>query len=162
MVLKPLDVLGPQHGYGRRQTKNHFLRSLEKTPKVFLIGDNDDFREASRVRVVQAEGTSAKEIADLFSIVDRSTADSKVDKVSDDLRFQTAYNGVLTRLSPQGDGFAARVEAEQYEAFEQLCQNEVPLPPQQNSASGETQVDHSYIKHINPTKEYIGHDGFCL
>jgi hypothetical protein len=47
----------------------------------------------------KAEPTSAKEIADLLSIVDRSTADSKVDKVSDDLRFQAAYNGVLTLLN---------------------------------------------------------------
>lgn len=42
------------------------------------------------------EPSSSKEIADLFSIVDRSQADLKVEGISDDLRFQAAYNGVLT------------------------------------------------------------------
>jgi hypothetical protein len=44
----------------------------------------------------KAEPSSSKEIADLFSIVDRSQADLKVEGISDDLRFQAAYNGVLT------------------------------------------------------------------
>ena len=43
-----------------------------------------------------AEPSSPKEIADLFSIVGRSQADMKVEGISDDLRFQAAYNGVLT------------------------------------------------------------------
>ena len=44
----------------------------------------------------KADSSSPKEIADLFSIVDRSQADMKVEGISDDLRFQTAYNGILT------------------------------------------------------------------
>ena len=44
----------------------------------------------------KTEPSSSKEIADLFSIVDRSQADLKVEGISDDLRFQAAYNGVLT------------------------------------------------------------------
>jgi hypothetical protein len=44
----------------------------------------------------KAEPSSPKEIADLLSIVDRSQADSRVEGISDDLRFQAAYNGILT------------------------------------------------------------------
>jgi hypothetical protein len=44
----------------------------------------------------KAEPSSSKEIADLFSIVDRSQADLKVGGISDDLRYQAAYNDVLT------------------------------------------------------------------
>jgi hypothetical protein len=44
----------------------------------------------------KTEPTSPREIADLFSIVDRSVADLKVMGISDDLRFQAAYNGILT------------------------------------------------------------------
>lgn len=44
----------------------------------------------------RAEPTSPNEIAALFSIVDRSVADLKVDSISDDLRFHAAYNGILT------------------------------------------------------------------
>jgi hypothetical protein len=47
----------------------------------------------------KAELSSPKEIADLFSIVDRSQADSKVESISDDLRFQAAYNGILTLVN---------------------------------------------------------------
>jgi hypothetical protein len=47
----------------------------------------------------KAEPSSPKEIADLFSIVDRSQADSKVESISDDLRFQAAYNGILTLVN---------------------------------------------------------------
>lgn len=47
----------------------------------------------------KTEPSSPKEIADLFSIVDRSQADSKVESISDDLRFQAAYNGILTLVN---------------------------------------------------------------
>lgn len=47
----------------------------------------------------KAEPSSPKEIADLFSIVERSQADSKVESISDDLRFQAAYNGILTLVN---------------------------------------------------------------
>ena len=55
----------------------------------------------------KAEPSSPKEIADLFSIVDRSLADSKVESISDDLRFQAAYNGILTlaNIALRANGF---------------------------------------------------------
>jgi hypothetical protein len=55
----------------------------------------------------KAEPTSPKEIADLFSIVDRSHADLKVGGISDDLRFQAAYNGILTltNIALRANGF---------------------------------------------------------
>ena len=55
----------------------------------------------------KAEPSSAKEIADLFSIVDRSQADSRVEDISDDLRFQAAYNGILTlaNIALRASGF---------------------------------------------------------
>jgi hypothetical protein len=55
----------------------------------------------------KAEPTSAKEIADLFSIVDRSQADSRMEGISDDLRFQAAYNGILTlaNIALRASGF---------------------------------------------------------
>jgi hypothetical protein len=39
----------------------------------------------------KAEPTSPREIADLFSIVNRTVADLQVEAISDDLRFQAAY-----------------------------------------------------------------------
>jgi hypothetical protein len=55
----------------------------------------------------KAEPSSPKEIADLFSIVDRAQADSKVKDISDDLRFQAAYNGILTlaNIALRANGF---------------------------------------------------------
>jgi hypothetical protein len=53
----------------------------------------------SQIGWYKAEASSPKEIADLFSIVDRSQADSKVESISDDLRFQAAYNGILTLVN---------------------------------------------------------------
>jgi hypothetical protein len=55
----------------------------------------------------KVEPTSPKEIADLFSIVDRSLADLKVEGISDDLRFQAAYNGILTltNIALRASGF---------------------------------------------------------
>ena len=55
----------------------------------------------------KAEPSSSKEIADLFSIVDRSQADMKVEGVSDDLRFHAAYNGILTlaNIAVRASGF---------------------------------------------------------
>jgi hypothetical protein len=49
----------------------------------------------------------AKEIADLFSIMDRSQTDSKVEGISDDLRFQAAHNGILTlaNIALRASGF---------------------------------------------------------
>jgi hypothetical protein len=55
----------------------------------------------------KAEPSSPKEIADLFSIVDRSQADLKVEGISDDLRFQEAHNGILTlaNIALRANGF---------------------------------------------------------
>lgn len=55
----------------------------------------------------KAEPSSSKEIADLFSIVDRSQADLKVGGISDDLRYQAAYNDVLTlaNIALRASGF---------------------------------------------------------
>jgi hypothetical protein len=55
----------------------------------------------------KTEASSAKEIADLFSIVDRSQADLAVDGISDDLRFHAAYNGILTlaNIALRANGF---------------------------------------------------------
>lgn len=50
----------------------------------------------SQIGWYKVEPSSRNEIADLFSIVDRSVADLKVEAISDDLRFQAAYNGILT------------------------------------------------------------------
>jgi hypothetical protein len=55
----------------------------------------------------KAEPTSPKEIADLFSIVARSISDLKVEGISDDLRFQAAYNAILTlaNIALRASGF---------------------------------------------------------
>ena len=37
----------------RLRARNHFLRSLQKSRKVFLIGDEDEFRKACTSRLVQ-------------------------------------------------------------------------------------------------------------
>jgi len=37
----------------RLRSGNHFLQSLKKSKKVFLIGDDDEFRKAGTTRVVQ-------------------------------------------------------------------------------------------------------------
>jgi len=60
----------------------------------------------------KTEPSSSKEIADLFSIVDRSQADLKVEGISDDLRFQAAYNGVLTlaNIALRASGNGKRLE----------------------------------------------------
>ena len=53
------------------------------------------------------EPTSPNEIADLFSIVDRCLTDLNVEGISDDLRFQAAYNGILTltNIALRASGF---------------------------------------------------------
>ncbi|MGD0940802.1 MAG: hypothetical protein ABR905_13940 [Terracidiphilus sp.] len=55
----------------------------------------------------KVEPSSPREIADLFSIVDRSQADMKVEGISDDLRFQAAYNGILmlANIALRASGF---------------------------------------------------------
>lgn len=44
----------------------------------------------------KAEPSSRDEIAGLLSIVERSVSDLNVEEISEDLRFQAAYNGILT------------------------------------------------------------------
>lgn len=55
----------------------------------------------------KAEPSSREEIADLFSIVDRSVNDLKAEGISDDLRFQAAYGGILTlaNIALRASGF---------------------------------------------------------
>lgn len=37
----------------RLRSGNHFLQSLQKSKKVFLIGDEDEFRKVGTTRLVQ-------------------------------------------------------------------------------------------------------------
>jgi hypothetical protein len=55
----------------------------------------------------KAEPSSPREIADLFSIVNRSLADLAVEGISDDLRLHAAYNGILTlaNIALRANGF---------------------------------------------------------
>ena len=55
----------------------------------------------------KAEPSSREEIADLFSIVERSLVDLKAEGISDDLRFQAAYGGILTlaNIALRASGF---------------------------------------------------------
>ena len=55
----------------------------------------------------KAEATSPNEIAGLLTIVDRAMADLVVERISDDLRFHAAYNGILTlaNISLRASGF---------------------------------------------------------
>ena len=46
-------IYTPQELREKLRSGNHFLRSLEKSKKVFLIGDEDEFREAGATRLVQ-------------------------------------------------------------------------------------------------------------
>lgn len=52
--------------------------------------------ELAQLGWYKAEPSSPSEISDLFSIIDRAKADCEVDAISDDLRFQAAYTGILT------------------------------------------------------------------
>jgi len=57
----------------------------------------------------KAEPASAREIADLFSIVSRAEKDATVAEISDDLRFHAAYNGLLAlaNIALRANGYRA-------------------------------------------------------
>lgn len=46
-------IYSPEDLKTRFRSGNHFLQSLKKSKKVFLIGDEDEFRKADTTRVVQ-------------------------------------------------------------------------------------------------------------
>jgi uncharacterized protein len=54
-VRRPVNptIYSTQELWQRLRAGNHFLRSLEKSKKVFLIGEEDEFREAGTTRLVQ-------------------------------------------------------------------------------------------------------------
>jgi len=55
-----------------------------------------DLEKLAQLGWYKVEASSRREIADLFSIVNRSLADLNIEGISDDLRFHAAYNGILT------------------------------------------------------------------
>jgi hypothetical protein len=70
----------------------------------------------------RAEPTSPNEISGLYSIVDRSLADLKVEGISDDLRFQAAYNGILTlaNVALRASGYRALGQGHHQRVIESL------------------------------------------
>jgi hypothetical protein len=52
--------------------------------------------ELAQLGWYKREASSPQEIRSLFTIVERCESDVQVDTISDDLRFQAAYNGILT------------------------------------------------------------------
>jgi len=70
----------------------------------------------------RTESTGPNEIAGLYSIVDRSLADLKVEGISGDLRFQAAYNGILTlaNISLRASGYRALGQGHHQRVIESL------------------------------------------
>jgi hypothetical protein len=62
---------------------------------------------------LRAEPSSADEIRSLVGIVSRSLKDAKVEAISDDLRFQAAFNAALTaaNIALRASGYRARMQA---------------------------------------------------
>lgn len=61
---------------------------------------------------LKAEPTSPDEIRDLLGIVTRALKDSKVEAISDDLRFQAAFSAALTsaNIALRASGYRTRVQ----------------------------------------------------
>ena len=88
----------------------------------------------------KAEPSSSKEIADLFSIVDRSQADMKVEGISDDLRFQAAYNGLLTlaNIALRASGFRVSLGQGHHQGVIESIEH-TPVQSQWRRSTPETQ-----------------------
>jgi hypothetical protein len=61
---------------------------------------------------LKAEPSSSDEIRDLLGIVTRALRDSKVEAISDDLRFQAAFSAALTsaNIALRASGYRTRVQ----------------------------------------------------
>jgi hypothetical protein len=61
---------------------------------------------------LRLEPSSPREIRDLLSVVSRSLTDAKVEVISDDLRFQTAFNAALNsaNIALRASGYRTRVQ----------------------------------------------------
>jgi hypothetical protein len=61
---------------------------------------------------LKAEPSSSDEIRDLLGIVTRALKDSKVEAISDDLRFQAAFSAALTsaNIALRASGYRTRVQ----------------------------------------------------
>jgi hypothetical protein len=72
---------------------------------------------------LKAEPTSPEEVKDLFGIVSRAINDSKVEAISDDLRFQAAFSAALTaaNVALRASGYRTRVQTGHHQRiFESL------------------------------------------
>jgi uncharacterized protein len=58
---------------------NHFVNSVLKGKKVFLLGDEDELLKVGRVRLAKTGSHQSGEIKDLLGVVERGLADSKVE-----------------------------------------------------------------------------------
>jgi hypothetical protein len=75
---------------------NHFLNAVVRADKVFLVGDEDELGKVADYGWVRREPTSQNEIKSLMSIVDRDLKDAGVRAISEDRRFEAAFNAART------------------------------------------------------------------
>lgn len=75
--------------------KRHFLRSVLKGGKIFLIGTSVSFGDWLRSRWLVKHGRSSEEIAGLLAIVERDIANVKVAGLAHDWKFNIAYDAAL-------------------------------------------------------------------
>ena len=86
----------------------------------------------------KAEPSSPREISDLFSIVDRAVADSEVEEISDDLRFQAAYNGILTvaNVALRSSGFRVSPGTGHHQRVIESLEYTLPLKTKTHGSGG--------------------------
>lgn len=92
---------------------NHFLTSVVRGAKRFLIGDEGELREKwAEYGWLRPEPSSREEIRDLLGIVARGIKDAKVEAISEDLRFQAAFSAALTsaNIALRASGYRTRMQ----------------------------------------------------
>ena len=102
--------------------RHHFVTSLVGQPKIFLIGDEDEFERMVGTRVATEHNPSSQEIADLLAVVDRDLRDAATEGLSPDWRLNIAYNAALQAATAAlaASGYRAARQAHHYRVIESL------------------------------------------
>jgi predicted nucleotidyltransferase len=79
----------------RFSDKDHFIIEVTNAKKIWILGDENEFKNMVKEEKLKVHSTSQEEISKLFKIVNRDLADAEISGLSPDRKFITAYNAAL-------------------------------------------------------------------